>query len=37
MKDYKTEAFPIKSEQIKDMLSEGGDVFFDLSKFIEND
>jgi AAA15 family ATPase/GTPase len=37
MKDYKTEAFQIKSEKIKDMLSEGGDVFFDLSKFIEND
>lgn len=37
MKDYKTKAFPINSEKIKDMLSEGGDVFFDLSKFIEND
>lgn len=37
MKDYKTKTFPINSEKIKDMLSEGGDVFFDLSKFIEND
>jgi hypothetical protein len=37
MKDYQTKAYPINPEKIKDMISEGGDVFFDLSKFVEND
>ena len=37
MKDYQTTVFPVNSDKIGDMISEGGDIFFDLSKFIEND